>query len=105
MAFYRKRRVPPRIAEPVFSFIDCPRSRELWFGVRLHSSTTSSPGDFAVFIQMRQNWFALLKDVPPTLAGISSFVVCDGIDLGTEHYYPFVCPSIHFKTFFFSMPS
>ena len=42
MAFYRKRRVPPRIAEPVFSFIDCPRSREVWFGVRLHSSTMSS---------------------------------------------------------------
>ena len=88
MAFYRKRRVPLRIAEPVFSFIDCPRSREVWFGVRLHSSTMSSPGDFAVFIQMRQNWFALLKGVPPTLAGISSFVVCDGIDLGTEHIPP-----------------
>lgn len=88
MAFYRKRRVPPRIAEPVFSFIDCPRSREAWFGVRLLSSTMSSPGDFAVFIQMRQNQFALLKGVPTALAGISGFVVCDGIDLGTEHIPP-----------------
>ena len=88
MAFYRKRRVPPRIAEPVFSFIDCPRSREVWFGVHLHSSTMSSPGDFAIFIQMRQNRFALLKGVPTALAGISGFVVCDGIDLGTEHIPP-----------------
>ena len=88
MAFYRKRRVPPRIAESIFSFINCPRSREAWFGVRLLSSTMSSPGDFAVFIQMRQNQFALLKGVPTALAGISSFVVCDGIDLGTEHIPP-----------------
>lgn len=88
MAFYRKRRVPPRIAESIFSFINYPRSREAWFGVRLHSSTMSSPGDFAVFIQMSQNQFALLKGVPTALAGISGFVVCDGIDLGTEHIPP-----------------
>lgn len=88
MAFYRKRRVPPRIAESIFSFINCPRSREAWFGVRLLSSTMSSPGDFAIFIQMRQNQFALLKGVPTALAGISGFVVCDGIDLGTEHIPP-----------------
>ena len=90
MAFYRKRRVPLRIAESIFSFINCPRSREAWFGVRLHSSKLHNvlAGDFAVFIQMRQNQFALLKGVPTALAGISSFVVCDGIDLGTEHIPP-----------------